>query len=167
LISTLLGISIGFILFIAYPILEPAIWRSTRTSRLIHKSLSNKWWIDAIYARAIVWPTFGLGLFGSKLVDRGIIELIGPGGITNIFSQDYSPFKASTNNIPLYALYTALFALLSITFLQISVSINWISDFNYLIVLSLATYYTLVRSSINTTTLRKSTPFSQSYFSLF
>ena len=46
--------------------------------------LSNKWWIDALYARYLTWPGLYIGLLGSKVIDRGVLELLGPAGVTSI-----------------------------------------------------------------------------------
>lgn len=117
LICTVVGLSVGLILFVFNPSLEPRMWQTSIVSLNIHRSLANKWWMDAFIARFLVWPTFNLGLFGSKLVDRGIIEYIGPQGL-NIISN--VPFginivgKYATyvgGNLPYYAIYTALVAL--------------------------------------------------------
>lgn len=79
--------------------------------------------MDAFLARLVVWPTFNIGLFGSKLVDRGIIEFIGPYGLSVFFNTPFGfagaaiPGNSSNKteyiggNLPYYAIYTALVAL--------------------------------------------------------
>lgn len=73
--------------------------------------------MDAFLARLVVWPTFNIGLFGSKLVDRGIIEFIGPYGLSVFFNTPFGLANSSNKteyiggNLPYYAIYTALVAL--------------------------------------------------------
>ena len=55
---------------------------SFNVARIIMVGLNNKWWIDALYARIISWPGLQLGLIASKWIDRGVIELLGPEGLS-------------------------------------------------------------------------------------
>ena len=60
------------------------------------KGLTNKWWIDGLYAKIFTWPAFSFALIGAKLIDRGILELIGPNGLTVLFLGDYTKNKEET-----------------------------------------------------------------------
>ena len=103
---------------------------------LLVNSLSAKWLVDGFFARFFVWPLFNLGLFSSKIVDRGLFELFGAYGIaykidalrylnSNTLEKevkdlalikDTSKKKSLllfSNNVPDYALYIGLIALAS------------------------------------------------------
>ena len=79
LFLTLSGVILGIIIFVYKPSL---FVRLARRFNILGYSLSNKWWADMIIARQIVWPIFNLGLFSSKVVDKGLLEIIGPWGFT-------------------------------------------------------------------------------------
>jgi NADH-quinone oxidoreductase subunit L len=61
-------------------------WINKPIMQMIIKFLSQKWYFDLIYNQFIVIPTL---LFGHhityKTLDRGLIEQIGPLGITHTF----------------------------------------------------------------------------------
>jgi len=117
LICTISGVLFGLIFFVWIPTLKISSLLLLRTNRQTEKEnrntvklgenpfisfpvflnnaplvlgLSNKWWIDAIYARVLSWPGLFIGLLGSKIIDRGVLELIGPAGFTSIFLGSFS-----------------------------------------------------------------------------
>lgn len=53
----------------------------------MYNALSYKWFVDSFYARTVSWPIYRLGLFCSKTVDRGILELIGAQGQSVLASK--------------------------------------------------------------------------------
>jgi NADH-ubiquinone oxidoreductase chain 5 len=135
LISTLIGTIIGIFLFVVSG--GSAIYSSLRsvgvtyiTISQLYSSFSNKWWIDAFFARAVTWPILNLALFGGKTVDRGFFELFGSYGLA-LYIQTGSNVRESTiyrgprslmleaprikngfiPNIPEYALYVGIIAL--------------------------------------------------------
>lgn len=99
LICTIIGIVLGIMNFVWKPIstsvmnlnevihntLNSSAGRYNYSKNILIQGLSHKWWIDAIYARAFSWPGLHVGLIGSKLIDRGIIELLGPRGLSSLF----------------------------------------------------------------------------------
>lgn len=127
-ICTLIGTSLGIILFIIpiYSLNFSLIvnsFNSKSISNYIVNPLSNKWLVDGFFARAFVWPLYNLGLFSSKIVDRGLFELFGAYGIsynvsnikdlTLTGSVDNNAKQIFGNNVPSYALYIGLIALAS------------------------------------------------------
>ena len=62
-------------------------------------SLSNKWWIDAIYAKMFTWPGLDLGNLGSKWVDRGLIELLGPTQLSYVLFPEKNDHSFSLANL--------------------------------------------------------------------
>jgi len=101
LICTLIGVILGVVYYVKghtlihvtsnlhLKSLLPFKGQGTGTLRnyrtIIVEGLTNFWWIDAMYARLLSWPGFTIGLFCSKTIDRGIIELLGPAGLTMNF----------------------------------------------------------------------------------
>ena len=94
-ICTFIGTFIGILLFIWTPNAVLSLTSSLgsilssysrKGSSLLnfrefgYNALSYKWFVDSFYARVVSWPVYQLGLFCSKTVDRGILELIGAQG---------------------------------------------------------------------------------------
>lgn len=67
--------------------------------------LNKKYWIDNIYTYIFVLPILNLGYFTNKIIDRGILELIGPLGIKNIIIYMGKLDKLETGFILHYILY--------------------------------------------------------------
>jgi NADH-ubiquinone oxidoreductase chain 5 len=94
-IATLVGVVSGIIIFIIFPAFihltrkqnnnfSLISYRITNIFNCLINGLSNKWWIDALYARGISWPGLQLGLIGSKYIDRGVLEILGPIGLSKV-----------------------------------------------------------------------------------
>jgi NADH-ubiquinone oxidoreductase chain 5 len=67
--------------------------------------LHNRYWFDNIYNGIFLYPILYSGYLSSKIIDRGIIEFLGPYGISNsvkFYSKIIS--KLDTGYIPYYAL---------------------------------------------------------------
>ena len=136
-LCTLIGTLLGIILFII-PIyslnfsLIVSSFNSKNINEYVVNSLSSKWLVDGFFARSLVWPLYNLGLFSSKIVDRGLFELFGAYGIaykirdlkylnnldreikdlTLINTTNKTGNKIIfSNNVPDYALYIGLIAL--------------------------------------------------------
>lgn len=134
-ICTLIGTLIGIILFIIpiyslnFSLVVSSFSNRSSTTNsflnlksLLVNSLSSKWLVDGFFARSFVWPLYNLGLFSSKIVDRGLFELFGAYGIASRISdlKDLTLINTSkgnkplfSNNVPDYALYIGLIALAS------------------------------------------------------
>jgi len=140
-ICTFIGTFIGILLFIYTPAailsfinsLGSILSKSSGTlsyKDFGYNALSYKWFVDSFYARAVSWPIYRLGLFCSKTVDRGILELIGAQGqsilvnkLNNTLTGPSSESvlllpvdsinidKGFTNNVPEYALYIGSIAI--------------------------------------------------------
>ena len=76
--------------FILYQFIPSFIYnlKTSYFGKLIYTFLSNKWHFDSIYNYYIVKPTFKWGHDVSyKILDRGIIEILGPRGVTVVVSK--------------------------------------------------------------------------------
>lgn len=83
IICTFIGTFLGIVLFILIPSLSLSWFNhNNKIIGSIYSFLSNKWLIDPFLARFFSWSYLNFGLFCSKLVDRGILELIGTWGLT-------------------------------------------------------------------------------------
>jgi NADH-ubiquinone oxidoreductase chain 5 len=73
--------------------------------RKVYLLLNRKYWIDNIYTYIFVLPILNLGYFTNKIIDRGILELIGPKGIKSIIKYLGKLEKLETGFILHYIIY--------------------------------------------------------------
>ena len=89
----------------------------TSLGRKIYTFLNGKYLFDVVYNKYIIGQGLQLGYTISKVLDRGVIELVGPYGLSNILSNTGTNIsKLDTGVITTYSLYITL-ALLSLLFL--------------------------------------------------
>jgi len=89
----------------------------TYLGRKIYTFLNGKYLFDVIYNNYIVSIGLQLGYTISKVLDRGVIELLGPQGLSNTFTNTgYNISKLDSGVITTYALYITL-GLLALVFL--------------------------------------------------
>jgi NADH-ubiquinone oxidoreductase chain 5 len=89
----------------------------SKLGRKIYSFLNGKYYFDVIYNHYIVSAGLKLGYLISKQIDRGAIELLGPYGLTNSFSQTGNNIaKLDTGIITTYSLYITI-GILSLLFL--------------------------------------------------
>jgi NADH-ubiquinone oxidoreductase chain 5 len=85
--------------------------------RKIYTFLNGKYLFDVVYNNFIITIGLQLGYTISKVIDRGVIELLGPHGLSNIFTNTgYNISKLDSGVITTYALYITL-GLLALLFL--------------------------------------------------
>jgi NADH-ubiquinone oxidoreductase chain 5 len=93
---------------------------ATSLGRIIYTFLNGKYLLDNIYNNYFINGGLQLGYTIAKILDKGIIELIGPYGLTEgSYSASYSMTKLDTGIITTYALIIAL-GLISLVFLIFS-----------------------------------------------
>jgi len=77
-------------------------------NRKLYNFLSNKWYYDRLY-ESLLDRSLNLGYISYKTLDKGIIELIGPSGLSKTmfsFSKNFTSFD--TGYIPHYLFYIVL-----------------------------------------------------------
>ena len=83
--------------------------------RKIYTFLNGKYLFDVIYNHYFIGKGLQLGYFVSKVLDRGVIELIGPYGLSNnLIGTGNTLSKADTGIITYYALYISIALLILI-----------------------------------------------------
>jgi NADH-ubiquinone oxidoreductase chain 5 len=93
---------------------------STDLGRTVYKFFNGKYYFDVIYNHYIINGSLRLGYTLSKVLDRGIIELVGPYGFsTGLTSSSRDIAKLDTGSLTSYALYFML-GLILLTFLLFS-----------------------------------------------
>lgn len=104
----------------------------SNVGRKIYRFLNGKYLLDIIYNQYIISGGLQLGYIISKLLDKGIIELIGPYGLTEgSYEASSTLSRLDTGVITTYALYITLglISILLILFTPIFLA----SSFNYTI----------------------------------
>lgn len=82
----------------------------------IYNLLNSKYYFDVIYNKFIISKGFNTGYTISKFIDRGIIELVGPKGLSNsLFNLAKDISKLDTGLITTYALYITIGLLFFLT----------------------------------------------------
>jgi len=85
--------------------------------RKVYTFLNGKYLFDVIYNQYIIAAGLKLGYTISKVLDRGVIELVGPYGLANTFNNTgINIAKLDTGVVTTYSLYITL-GLLSLLFL--------------------------------------------------
>lgn len=117
------GAAIALILYNQLPQINPLSvdltisFTQTKLGSRIYSFLNGKYLFDVIYNYYIIGKTLGLGLITSKYLDRGLIEKMGPFGLTDsLHSTSRQIATVDTGVVTSYALYIIL-GFISITFL--------------------------------------------------
>lgn len=78
----------------------------SKFGRSLYQFFNGKYYIDVIYNYYLMYKSLIVGYSISKVLDRGIIELIGPQGLSSSLSfSSQSMAKLDTGNLTDYALY--------------------------------------------------------------
>ena len=96
------------------------LFMNSNITRKIYTFLNGKYLFDVIYNHYFIGRGLQLGYFVSKVLDRGVIEFIGPYGLSNTLNNTgLNISKLDTGVITTYSLYITL-GLLSLVFLVFS-----------------------------------------------
>ena len=144
LIFTIIGASTAFYLYnFNHQIL--LLLTDSSLGRKIYTFLNGKYLFDVVYNNYVIGLVLKLGYTISKVLDKGVIELAGPFGLSNSFySLANNISKLDTGVITTYALYIVI-SLLSLIFAVFSSVLldPSILDPRHLIIFIFALYYTL------------------------
>ena len=109
--GTIFGIISAFFLYLSFfskKVIFDAYFSFNKFSRTFYKFLSNKWYFEKI-STEILNKSLNFGYISSKTLDKGIIELIGPSGITHtLFSISKKVTSLDTGFLPHYLLYIVI-----------------------------------------------------------
>jgi NADH-ubiquinone oxidoreductase chain 5 len=77
--------------------------------RIIYTFLNSKYYLDIFYNDYIIKGGMNLGYYTSKLLDKGVIELVGPYGLSSTsYKASHNLSQLDTGVITTYALYITL-----------------------------------------------------------
>ena len=115
LICTIIGASSAFILYNFVPSIFVDI-TETSIGRSIYSFLNSKYYFDIVYNNYIIGVGLKLGYIISKVLDRGVIELVGPYGLANtLVNTGLNISRLDTGVLTTYGLYIIL-SLLSLVY---------------------------------------------------
>jgi NADH-ubiquinone oxidoreductase chain 5 len=121
---SLLGVISALILYIKKPELINNI-SNTLIGRKLYNIFNNKYYFDIIYNHYIINKGFKLGYAISKQIDRGVIELVGPYGLSNsIVKTAKNISNLDSGVITTYALYITIGFLFLLTLIFSSLIFN-------------------------------------------
>ncbi len=116
-ILSILGGGLAIFLYHKTPTLINDMIDNSSTLRQIYAFLNGKYYFDVIYNHYIIGTGLHIGYLISKVLDRGIIEVVGPYGLANILTRTGGNMaKLDTGIVTTYSLYITL-GLLSLLFL--------------------------------------------------
>lgn len=115
-IGSFFGAGLALYLYHAAPLFTIHLTDSA-LGKTVYAFLNGKWLIDNVYNGYIITGTLKLGHTISKVIDRGIVELVGPFGLSNVLTNTSRNIASyDTGIITSYALYIIL-GLISFLFL--------------------------------------------------
>jgi len=120
LLLTVLGVFLAYILY-AYNLNWFFLIKQSKIYQAFYVFFSKKWYFDRIYNQLISQNLLYLGYFLTyQQVDRGLLELIGPFGITNTLKNATTNLKyLQSGHI---SQYLFLFFFITLIFLHIGIS---------------------------------------------
>ena len=115
-VGSVFGASLAVYLYHVTPIFTINLTNNT-IGNALYKFLNGKWLFDQVYNNYIISGSLRLGHVISKVIDRGVIELVGPYGFSTVLTMaGRSVASYDTGVITSYALYIIL-GLISFIFL--------------------------------------------------
>ena len=145
LICTIIGASSAYFLYNFVPTVFVDI-TETSIGRQIYSFLNGKYYFDVIYNKYIIGFGMNIGYTISKVLDRGVIELVGPYGISTILTKTgINIGKLDTGVITTYSLYItlSLLSLLFLVFAPFLIDTSFISEIR-LVIIYLACLLTVI-----------------------
>lgn len=120
------------------------------TFRKIYTFLNSKYYFDVVYNHFIVSKGLQLGYAISKQIDKGVIELVGPFGLSNLFTfTSYNLAKLDTGLISTYAFYIIMAFMYLVLLAFAPVLSPSLLDVKYLIIYIPALFFVLLAEPFN------------------
>jgi len=140
LIPVIFSLSGAFFSYLIYVVLSADFIYSIKMSKfgiIFYNFFNRKWFFDKVYNEFINQYVMKMGYHISyKLIDRGIIENLGPFGISNFFYSNYMKLNFMQTGLIYHSALVILLGVISfliligiVSFLNISININLICIF--------------------------------------
>jgi len=147
-ILSILGATSAILLYHVYPEFIISLTDSN-LGRQIYTFLNGKYFFDIIYNNYIIATGLIKGISISKVLDRGVVELIGPYGLASALNHSaLNISKLDTGVITTYSIYITLSTLI-LSFIAFSTSnLTLLSDFRLVFFFITIIFLTLTNSNI-------------------
>lgn len=148
-ILSLVGASLAVFLYHNTPYFVIEL-TETSVGRKIYTFLNGKYLFDVVYNNYIIAGGLKLGYIISKVLDRGVIELVGPYGLSNTLTKTgINIGKLDTGVVTTYSLYITLglLSLLFLVFAPILIDTSLFSEIRLVIIYLAALVFVLSPSS--------------------
>lgn len=125
---------------------------NTNLGRQIYTFLNGKYFFDVIYNHYIIASGLKIGYNISKFLDRGVVELIGPYGLSATFNKTaLSISRSDTRVISTYSTYIIFNALclIFIVFAPMLINTSLLFELRLFIIYITAAIFVLYQNSIN------------------
>jgi NADH-ubiquinone oxidoreductase chain 5 len=135
-IFSLIGASLAILLYINNPDIIINLTESS-FGRKIYTFVNGKYLFDVIYNHYFIKKGLQIGYTISKVLDRGVIELVGPYGLSNtLYNTGINISKLDTGIITTYSLYITLglLSLLFLVFAPILIDTSLLSEIRLVII---------------------------------
>jgi NADH-ubiquinone oxidoreductase chain 5 len=147
-ILSVLGAVLALYLYNINPGIINSITESS-LGRKLYSFLNGKYYFDVIYNHYFIEKGYKLGYIISKEIDRGVIEFLGPYGLSNYFSNVGKEIaKLDTGVVTTYALYITLGLILFLVLVFSSVILDLSSEFARLSIVLFFTLYASLKNNI-------------------
>jgi NADH-ubiquinone oxidoreductase chain 5 len=147
-ILSIFGATSAILLYHIYPEFIISL-TDTNLGRKIYTFLNGKYFFDIIYNNYIIATGLIKGISISKVLDRGVVELIGPYGLASALNHSaLNISKLDTGVITTYSIYIT-FSTLILSFIAFSTSnLSLLSDFRLVFFFITIIFLTLTNSNI-------------------
>jgi NADH-ubiquinone oxidoreductase chain 5 len=150
LLCTFIGALSAFIIYNFYPKILVNI-TETSIGRNLYSFLNSKYYFDVIYNNYVIKTGLQLGYTISKFLDRGVIELLGPYGLSkSLTNTGKNIANLDTGIITTYSLYftLGLITLLFLVFSPILLETSYLNDIR-LVIVYISSLFLIMSSSFN------------------
>nr|YP_010041404.1 NADH dehydrogenase subunit 5 [Pisolithus tinctorius]QPA36182.1 NADH dehydrogenase subunit 5 [Pisolithus tinctorius] len=148
-IFSILGATSAIFLYHVYPEFIINLTDSS-LGRNIYTFLNGKYFFDIIYNNFIIAKGLINGILISKVLDRGVVELIGPYGLASALNQSASNIsKLDTGVITTYSIYITLSTLILIFIAFSTSNLALFLDFRLVFFFITIIFLTLTNSKFN------------------
>jgi NADH-ubiquinone oxidoreductase chain 5 len=135
------GAGLALVLYHRYPNVLVSL-TETSLGLAIYRFFNAKWAIDIVINRYVIEPALHLGLLTSKVLDRGVIELLGPHGLSqSLYNSSARLARPDTGSISAYGLYIFIGVVALLLLLFVPTALQQSLNFSLVLVLGAALFY--------------------------
>ena len=151
LIPLIFSLSGAFLSFILYLFFSDLLFqlKVSNIGRVFYNFLNRKWFFDKLYNELIVQFFFKFGYSVSyKIIDRGIIEIFGPMGLSNLFrKKSYFLKNLQTGYIYHYTFLILVGSTIMLGARQFWILVGDFIDYRVSIIIFLSSFFCIIEKN--------------------